>query len=189
MSHSSPLPTTPEKHTHDHGDHAHDHHSHAPAKPLKKAAPPAIGCGACCGGDTHAHDDGDDHAGHDHSALPGWPRIYAALAVALGAEVAHWFQYEYVGMALAGLGGVVAAPVTAANTGIAVSILVPALIVTVIGGMGSIAGAALGAVIVAVIEVLGAAFLPRFGGVLIYAALAAALIWRPEGLLHPRGAR
>ncbi len=94
-----------------------------------------------------------------------------------------------LGAALAGLGGVVAAPVTAANTGMAVSILVPALIVTVIGGMGSIAGAALGAVIVAVIEVLGAAFLPRFGGVLIYAALAAALIWRPEGLLHPKGAR
>ena len=113
-----------------------------------------------------------------------------AMARAIGIDTDRLFLLVFaLGAALAGLGGVVAAPVTAANTGMAVSILVPALIVTVIGGMGSIAGAALGAVIVAVIEVLGAAFLPRFGGVLIYAALAAALIWRPEGLLHPRGAR
>ncbi|WP_404826373.1 heavy metal translocating P-type ATPase [Diaphorobacter aerolatus] len=33
--------------------------------------------------------------------LPGWPRIYAALAVALGAEICHWYELQYVGMALA----------------------------------------------------------------------------------------
>ena len=55
---------------------------------------------------NHHHEgDGHDH-GHDHGVLPGWPRISAALVVALLAEAAHWFkpQYpslEYVGMALA----------------------------------------------------------------------------------------
>ncbi|MBF5004599.1 heavy metal translocating P-type ATPase [Diaphorobacter caeni] len=111
MSQSTSLQEPHADHGHDHKNHDHNHghgheHSHAhdhaaPAK--KKAAPPAIGCGACCGGSTHSHADGDDddHAGHDHGVLPGWPRIYAALAVALGAEVAHWYQLQYVGMALA----------------------------------------------------------------------------------------
>lgn len=94
-----------------------------------------------------------------------------------------------LGSALAGLGGVIAAPITAANTGMAISILVPALIVTVIGGTGSISGAIVGALIVAAVEVLGAAFLPRAGGVLVYAMLIAALIWRPEGLFQARAVR
>ena len=55
--------------------------------------------------DTHHDGDGHDH-GHDHGVLPGWPRIGAALVMALLAEMAHWFtpQYpalEYAGMALA----------------------------------------------------------------------------------------
>lgn len=92
-----------------------------------------------------------------------------------------------LGAALAGLGGVVAAPIVSASTGMAVSTLIPALIVTVIGGMGSIAGTALGALIVAMVEVFGAALWPDASAVLIYAALAAALIWRPQGLLAQAG--
>ena len=112
MSQSSTHTHSPENHAHEHHDHDHDHnhshghdgHDHAHAKPAaKKAAPPAMGCGACCGGSAHTHGEGDDddHAGHDHGVLPSWPRIYAALAVALGAEVAHWYSLQYVGMALA----------------------------------------------------------------------------------------
>jgi Cd2+/Zn2+-exporting ATPase len=49
----------------------------------------------------HEHGEHDDHAGHDHSALPGWPRIAAALVMAGGAEVAHWMQQDTLGMVLA----------------------------------------------------------------------------------------
>ncbi|MGE8397615.1 MAG: HAD-IC family P-type ATPase, partial [Comamonas sp.] len=54
----------------------------------------------------HHHEDERHDHGHDHGVLPGWPRISAALVLALLAEVAHWFQpqaaaLEYVGMALA----------------------------------------------------------------------------------------
>ncbi|MBQ0132868.1 MAG: HAD-IC family P-type ATPase, partial [Comamonas sp.] len=68
------------QHTHAHGEHS-DHAEH------------------------HHEGDGHDH-GHDHGVLPGWPRISAALVMALLAEVSHWFtpQYpalDYVGMALA----------------------------------------------------------------------------------------
>ena len=122
MSQNTHVHSPTERHSHAH-DESHDHHhahehgeghehenEHAPAKakPKPKSAPPAIGCGACCGTTpTHAHKEGDadgdhdDHAGHDHGVLPGWPRIIAALAVAAGAEVAHWMSLQYVGMALA----------------------------------------------------------------------------------------
>lgn len=94
-----------------------------------------------------------------------------------------------LGAALAGLGGVVAAPILSASPGMAISALIPALIVTVIGGMGSITGAILGALIVAVIEVFGTALLPDASAVLIYAVLAAMLIWRPQGLMPAKGGR
>ncbi|WP_312759312.1 heavy metal translocating P-type ATPase [Pulveribacter sp.] len=74
-------------HAHPHGAHAHPHgHGSAHAQ----AHAPA--CGSCAA-------DGDD--GHDHGALPGWPRIAAALVLAAGAEAAHWLQQDVLGMALA----------------------------------------------------------------------------------------
>lgn len=111
-----------------------------------------------------------------------------AMARAIGIRTERLFLVVFaLGAGLAGLGGVVAAPITSASTSMAISALIPALIVTVIGGMGSIAGTALGALIVAAIEVVGASVLPDASAVLIYAALAAALIWRPEGLLAAKG--
>ncbi|WBU60300.1 branched-chain amino acid ABC transporter permease [Paracoccus albus] len=105
------------------------------------------------------------------------------MARAIGIDTDRLFLWVFtLGAALAGLGGVVAAPITSASAGMAVSALVPALIVTVIGGMGSISGTAAGALVVAAIEVFGAAIWPAASSVLIYAALAAALIWRPQGL-------
>ncbi|CAB5711699.1 Probable cadmium-transporting ATPase [Delftia tsuruhatensis] len=75
---------------HDHGhDHAHgDGHDHDHG---------------------HDHDESDPHAGHDHSVLPGWPRIAAALVAAVLAETAHWISgaqggvpaLQYGGMAVA----------------------------------------------------------------------------------------
>jgi len=82
------APATTTTHARTHSDQqAHDHAAHSHG--------------------NHTHEDGHDHDhGHDHGVLPGWPRISAALVMALLAEVSHWFtpQYpalEYVGMALA----------------------------------------------------------------------------------------
>ena len=93
---------------HDHGDaHAHPH-AHADNPAAKPRAASCCGCSGPAGDDAH-----DDHAGHDHGVLPGWPRIAAALVVALGAEVCHWLAHDpqsglawlkYLGMALAVLG-------------------------------------------------------------------------------------
>ncbi|UUC95380.1 cation-translocating P-type ATPase [Comamonas sp. C11] len=105
-------------HSHDH-DHAHPHeHVPATSKPIAATATSACGTGCCAPfsisepAKSQAHDEGDghDHA-HDHGVLPGWPRIYAALAAALAAEACHWFggdgansTLQYLGMALAVLG-------------------------------------------------------------------------------------
>jgi len=108
----------PNGHSHDH-DHEHAH-AHAPATSKPVAATAASTCGTgCCApfsisepAKSQVHDEGDghDHA-HDHGVLPGWPRIYAALAAALAAEACHWFggdgansTLQYMGMALAVLG-------------------------------------------------------------------------------------
>nr|WP_255435684.1 branched-chain amino acid ABC transporter permease [Paracoccus sp. S1E-3] len=112
------------------------------------------------------------------------------MARAIGIRTEALFLATFaLGAALAGLGGAVAAPLYSANPGMAISALIPALIVTVIGGMGSITGAILGALIVAGIEVFGAALWPDASAVLIYAALAATLIWRPQGLLAVKARR
>jgi len=74
---------------HDHG-HAHDRphtHEHGAANTANTA------CSACSSCATD-----DDH---DHGTLPPWPRIAAALVLALGAEAAHWLQWTWPGMALA----------------------------------------------------------------------------------------
>ena len=85
-------------------DHGHDHGSHAQgaAAPAASACSPTQGASACCGCSSDPH---------GHGALPGWPRIAAALLFAAGAEAAHWAQYDVPGMllavaaiALAGLG-------------------------------------------------------------------------------------
>ncbi|QNP59723.1 heavy metal translocating P-type ATPase [Paenacidovorax monticola] len=82
-----------------HSQHHHSHgHSPGHARGHAAVTPAAPACGSCCGASPAS---GDPHAGHDHGVLPGWPRIAAALAMAAGAEAAHWAQQEYLGMALA----------------------------------------------------------------------------------------
>ena len=83
------------------------------------------------------------------------------MAATLGINVEQLFFAVFcVGCALAGLAGVVAAPIFSATTGMGISILIPTLIVVVIGGLGSLEGAILGSLVVGFIETLGAVLLP-----------------------------
>ncbi|GAB4287223.1 MAG: branched-chain amino acid ABC transporter permease [Roseovarius sp.] len=111
-----------------------------------------------------------------------------AMASALGINVGRLFFMVFcVGSVLAGLAGVVAAPVTSATTGMSISILIPTLIVVVIGGLGSLQGAIAGSLIVGFLETFGAVLLPNLAAVLSYLLLAAVLVLRPQGLLPARG--
>jgi len=110
------------------------------------------------------------------------------MAAALGINVNRLFFLVFcVGCALAGLAGVIAAPVFSATTGMGISILIPTLIVVVIGGLGSLEGAIAGSLIVGFIETLGAVFLPEVAAISSYVLLAAVLILRPQGLIPARG--
>lgn len=111
-----------------------------------------------------------------------------AMAAALGINVGRLFFAVFcLGCVLAGLAGVVAAPVTSATTGMGISILIPTLIVVVIGGLGSLQGAIAGSLIVGFLETFGAVLLPGVAAVLTYVLLAAVLVLRPQGLLPARG--
>jgi branched-subunit amino acid ABC-type transport system permease component len=87
-----------------------------------------------------------------------------------------------VGALLAGLGGAVIAPYHAVSLGIDVEIVVQAFAVTIIGGLGSLAGAVIGAVLVGLVQSFGIYAAPKFSLAFIFIVLAAVLGLRPSGL-------
>ncbi|WP_018111971.1 branched-chain amino acid ABC transporter permease [Thermus igniterrae] len=91
-----------------------------------------------------------------------------------------------VGTALAGLGGVVGAPLIALAPGLDAQMTLFALIVVVIGGLGRIEGAFWGALLVGVVDGFGRLFLPQAAMFLIFALMALVLALKPEGLLGRR---
>lgn len=108
-------------------------------------------------------------------------------AMALGLNVDRAFFIAFcLGCGLAGLAGVAAAPVLSIYPGMDMSILILTLIVVVIGGPGSLAGAALGSLLVGMIETFGQALAPEYASVVLYAAMAAILLLRPGGLAPAR---
>lgn len=88
-----------------------------------------------------------------------------------------------LGTFLAALGGAAVAPLQAIGPGMDSAILVSAFIVTVIGGLGSIAGAALGAAVIGVFQAVGTLWLPTWAPAFIFLAMIVVLVLRPAGLL------
>ncbi len=120
---------------------------------------------------------------------------------AMGIHVGRLYTLVFgLGAMLAGLAGVMAGPIYAVEVGMGEDILILTFVVIVIGGIGSIRGALLGAVLVGLIDTLGRAFLPTIlklftdaatadgvgaslASMLIYILMALVLAWRPRGLL------
>ncbi len=87
-----------------------------------------------------------------------------------------------VGSLLAAVAGVLAAPVYGARPGLDKTILILALVVIVIGGLGSVRGALVGALVIGQVESLGRALLPDLASFILFGTLALVLIVRPRGL-------
>jgi len=105
------------------------------------------------------------------------------MSTALGVNVRLMFSATFViGAFLAALGGAVSAPKIAVVPGIGVEVIVLAFAVVVIGGLGSIGGAMIGAVMVGLARALAVHLLPEVELFVIYAAMAAVLAVRPHGL-------
>jgi branched-chain amino acid transport system permease protein len=91
-----------------------------------------------------------------------------------------------VGAALAGASGVVAAPLLSLAPSMASDILVDSFIVVVVGGLGSLAGAFVTALILGQINVLGIVFMPELTALLPFFLMVGVLIWKPTGLAGNR---
>ena len=107
----------------------------------------------------------------------------AVMAAGLGANIPALFTGIFgFGVALAALGGIAAAPVLGLYPGMDSEILIPAFIVIVIGGMGSLRGAFVGSLLIGVADTFGKAYFQSIALFLIYLAMTAVLLIRPQGL-------
>lgn len=112
----------------------------------------------------------------------------AETASCLGINVDRTFFIVFlIGCALAGLAGTVAVPAFSAEQGMGVAILVQTLVVVVVGGLGSLTGALVGSLLVAVTLTFGRVLVPEFAGIIMYALLVFVLLLKPEGLFPARG--
>ncbi len=127
------------------------------------------------------------------------------MALAMGVPVQRLFTGVFaLGAALCALAGGLLGPLLAVQVGMGENILILAFVVIVIGGIGSMRGAFLGALLVGVVDTAGRALLPgllqlflasdtaanagaSLSSILIYLLMAAVLFWKPQGLFPARG--
>ncbi len=86
------------------------------------------------------------------------------------------------GTALAMLAGALAAPLQSVFPGMGEGFLIISFVVVVVGGVGSVAGAFWGALLIGIVDTMAKAYLPVGSGLAIYAIMAGVLLWRPTGL-------
>ncbi len=105
------------------------------------------------------------------------------MVQALGIDVGRLFAIVFsMGAALAAFAGMVGAPVSSVYPGMGDHILIVSFVVVVIGGIGSIKGAFIGAMLIGLADTFGKVLLPDVASVVVYATMAIILIWRPQGL-------
>lgn len=113
-----------------------------------------------------------------------WSREMGAT---LGMNVPRVFTVVFMfAAALAALGGALGVPMRPVSPGLGIAMIVQAFIVTVIGGLGNLRGAFVGAIIVGMLTTYSTMLLPQFELFLPYVVMAAVLILRPQGLLGGR---
>ncbi len=106
------------------------------------------------------------------------------MAAALGIDQKKLFTAVlFLGAALAGLGGAMQLPREPANLGMDLNVIVEAFVVVVVGGMGSIPGAFLAALLIGQLNAFGILVFPQITLVLPFLVMAAVLVVRPRGLL------
>ena len=131
--------------------------------------------------------------------------LHSAVAEHMGVRVGGVFAFVFaLGAALAALAGALMAPISAVQIGMGEAILIPALVVIVIGGIGSVRGAFVAALLVGMVDTAGRAFLPpalravlppsvaadlgpALAGIAMYVLMAAVLTLKPAGLFPARG--
>lgn len=91
-----------------------------------------------------------------------------------------------LGTALAGLAGVVAAPFLSLSPSMSSDVIIDSFVVVVVGGLGSLAGAFVAAMVLGMVQALGAVYLPDAAVLLPFVLMVAVLIWKPAGFAGSR---
>lgn len=105
------------------------------------------------------------------------------MVQSLGVDIKFLYRVVFAaGVAIAVLAGMVAAPVSSVYPGMGNTVLIICFVVVVIGGIGSIRGALLAALLIGVVDTFGKVLLPQAAGVLVYVLMALILLWKPDGL-------
>ena len=94
------------------------------------------------------------------------------------------FLYRVVFAAGVALAVMIAAPVSSVYPNMGAQVLIVCFVVVVIGGIGSVRGAFLAAILVGIVDTFGKVLFPQAAGVLVYLLMAAILLWKPEGLFR-----
>ncbi len=107
----------------------------------------------------------------------------AELTRALGIDVGRWVAPVFgFGIALAGLAGVLAAPMRAVNPLMGGDLIITVFAVVVIGGLGSIFGSVAAGFGIGLVSALGNLYVPALSQTLVFILMAVVLLWRPAGL-------
>ena len=105
------------------------------------------------------------------------------MVQSLGIDIQFLYRIVFAaGVALAVLAGMIASPVSSVYPGMGNSVLIICFVVVVIGGIGSIRGALVAALLIGVVDTFGKVLWPEAAGVLVYVLMAAILLVRPAGL-------
>jgi len=105
------------------------------------------------------------------------------MVQSLGIDIKFLYRVVFAaGVAVAVLAGMVAAPVTSVYPGMGNQVLIICFVVVVIGGIGSVRGALLAALLIGFVDTFGKVVFPQAAGVLVYVLMALILLWRPHGL-------
>ena len=114
----------------------------------------------------------------------------AEIASSMGVNVSRVYMLAFtIGIFLAGLGGAFTAPMISVSPGVSVGVIIVSFAVVIIGGLGSIEGAAIGALIVGLARSLAVHVAPVAELFSIYIVMAIVLMFRPEGLFQRIQAR
>jgi branched-chain amino acid transport system permease protein len=106
-----------------------------------------------------------------------------AEALGVNTTLVHAIVFA-IGVALATVAGIVAAPVSSVYPNMGAQVLIMCFVVVVIGGIGSVRGALIAALLVGLVDTFGKVLLPQLAGMLVYMLMAAVLLWKPEGLFR-----
>ncbi|MDZ5458285.1 branched-chain amino acid ABC transporter permease [Azohydromonas lata] len=105
------------------------------------------------------------------------------MARAMGVNIRLLYRIVFaLGVALAALAGMIAAPVSSVYPNMGAGVLIVCFVVVVIGGIGSIKGALVAALLVGFVDTFGKVLFPSAAGLAVYVLMALMLLWKPEGL-------